>query len=184
MITINDVKTGYVVMTTSSSLLSRSIDRFIKIIGKKNNINSTWIPSHMGTIFIEGDEVRIGESVWPRYKIDDFNNNYKSDFIILKPKDDFTTEEQEKIKQYILDLSIEGNYRWWAYFAYMFWAVTGKKWMFTKHITDWNTVCYESTTMIQLKFRISYFPTNYDPMSALCFDILNNPNYEIIIDKR
>ena len=183
-ITVDQVKTGYVLFYKGHTFLSKSIEYFMKLFGIKHKISVKWIPSHMGTSFIEDDLVKIGESVWPRYKINDFNSNYQKNFIIMKPKEDFTSEEQEIGKKYILELSAKGGYQWWKYPAYIWYVWTGRKELFNKKQSDWNTVCYESSTRVIIKMRSSLMPENYNTEEAICFDVLDNSKFEILIDKR
>jgi hypothetical protein len=182
---ITQIKTGYILIYQGTSILSKSIEFFMTIFNIKRNKPLNWIPSHMGTLYVEDNKVYIGESVWLRYKINDFNKEYsKGSYIIMKPKEDFIDQEQEIGKQYILELSASGSYQWWKYPAWIFYSLTGKKWLFSKKSSDYNTICYESTARVLEKMRPEFFPNNYDFEAAYYGDILFDNRLEILIDNR
>lgn len=178
------MKTGYILFYHGKSFLSKSIEFFMLIFGMKKRISTKWIPSHMGTIFIEDSDIRIGESVWPRYKINDFKSNYNTNYLILKPKIDFTEEEIEKGRKYMLDLSTKGIYQWWKYPAWIYYSLTGKTSLFGKKSSDYNTICFESACRVLNEMRKGYFPEDYNFEAAYYGDVLYNNNFEIFIDKR
>jgi len=179
------LKTGYIVFYSGKSFISRLIKFFIYFFNLRIKKPTNWIPSHMGTLFIEGDEVLIGESIWLRYKLQNFYEEYKQGhYIIMKPIIDFTEEEQEIGKQYIIKLTSTGSYQWWKYPAWAYYALTGKKWMFGKKSSDYNSICYESTARVLEKMRPGFFPKDYEFELAYYGDIMYDKRMEIMIDKK
>lgn len=178
-----ELKTGYILAYKGNSFLSTSIEWFMNLFREKTNIPKEWIPSHFGSILLDKfiSKFFIGESVWPRYKVNDLFKEYQKSFRIYVPIVPFTEEEEKIGAEYIMYLSTTGAYQWWKYPAYIWYSITHKTGLFAKKGSDWNTVCYESATRVASKMRPSLFTKNFDFEKATCFDVINNPNFKCIL---
>jgi hypothetical protein len=184
MTTIPKLETGDIVFSHGKGFIARAIETIVPFIPRLfKNEDTSFIPSHCFTIFLEGDEIYCGESVWPRYKIDDFLAGYTGKnsvpFVIKRPKDPFTDAEKEAGKEFMLSLSSKGIYAFWVYPAYVWYAITGKPILFPKE-EDNNLVCFESSVLVAAKMRPELFPLNYDFMDSNALDLYNNPELETI----
>src|SRR5208337_2556443 len=122
-----DLQTGDIGFVHGKTFLDRGIEFFERFLPEAfHHESKAFLPSHCLTIFMEGKDIFCGESVWPRYKIDDFLLDYmgknEMKMVIKRPIVPFTDAEKEVGKQYMLKLSSYGMYAFWRYPAYIWYA--------------------------------------------------------------
>jgi len=174
-----DIKTGDTFLVRSDTFLSKTICKVMRHWGKKNGYPTDMIYSHAARFVWLADELYLFGSVENGYNPILFDRHYDwdhDDFVVMRRKTPLTPEEEKQTIHYVLHLdTVSVSYQYWNFIQWLLLVYLNIDTF--KEDGDKFNYCYES----EARARRNLNPEFYDKVyKASVFDLLYDPNYEII----